>query len=138
MENKITKYETIHLNYINGNKKQMVEQMDDIDIPDFLEWLNEVTTDDKAMALIISYFHNISLKDKIMSDLEKLEVKLKNYRIKCLLTGKESPVPSNYDFTVNGQNGVIYNPTINALIRAIDDLSSENGPKLGHMKIKEY
>jgi len=52
----ITKYKTIHLNYINGNKKQMVEEMNNIDISDFLEWLNEETTDDRVMALIISYF----------------------------------------------------------------------------------
>ena len=60
-----------------------------------------------------------------MSDLEKLELKLKNFRIKCLLTGKENHQPSNYDFEVNGQNGVIYNPTIYALIKTIESLKGD-------------
>ncbi len=53
---RIERYKNIHLNYINGNKKIMVEEMNKIDISDFLEWLNEETTPDKAMALTISYF----------------------------------------------------------------------------------
>ena len=53
---RIERYKNIHLNYINGNKKIMVEEMNEIDISDFLEWLNEETTPDKAMALTISYF----------------------------------------------------------------------------------
>jgi len=56
MKNEIEKFETIHLNYINGNKKQMAEQMADIDISDFLEWLSENRSIDRALALIISYF----------------------------------------------------------------------------------
>jgi len=56
MKNEIEKFETIHLSYINGNKKQMVEQMADIDISDFLEWLSENRSIDRALALIISYF----------------------------------------------------------------------------------
>jgi len=56
MENEIEKFETIHLSYINGNKKQMVDQMANIDIPDFLEWLSENRSIDRALALIIAYF----------------------------------------------------------------------------------
>ena len=56
----IKKFETIHLSYINGQKKQMVEQMADIDIADFLEWfvgIDNVHGDaGTALALIISYF----------------------------------------------------------------------------------
>ena len=52
----IKKFETIHLSYINGQKKQMVEQMADIDISDFLEWLSDDRSVDRALALIISYF----------------------------------------------------------------------------------
>ena len=55
-ENKIEKFEEIHMSYINGQKKQMVEQMEDIEISDFLEWLQEDRTVVRALALIISYF----------------------------------------------------------------------------------
>ena len=50
------KYEEIWMSYINGQKKQMVEQMAHIDIADFLEWVSDKRSVDRALAIIISYF----------------------------------------------------------------------------------
>ena len=55
-DNKIKKYEEVWMSYINGQKKQMVEQMADIDIADFLEWVSDERSVDRALAIIIFYF----------------------------------------------------------------------------------
>jgi len=61
-----------------------------------------------------------------MSDLKKqLEEKLKKFRMECLLKGKEANQPSGLDYEVGWRSHEIYNPTINALLKAIQDLEEE-------------
>lgn len=55
-DNKIEKYEEIQISYINGNKEWVVEQLDTIDIADFLEYLKKQGDTEAALNLIISYF----------------------------------------------------------------------------------
>ena len=55
-DDKIEKYEEIQISYINGNKKWVVEQLDTIDIAEFLEYLKEQGDTEAALNLIISYF----------------------------------------------------------------------------------
>ena len=55
-DDKIEKYEEIQISYINGNKKWVVEQLDTIDIAEFLEHLKEQGDTEAALNLIISYF----------------------------------------------------------------------------------
>lgn len=61
-----------------------------------------------------------------MSDLKELKEKLKKFRIECLLKGKERHIPSGHDYEVGWRSHDVYNPTIYALLKAIEDMEEDS------------
>ena len=49
-------YEEIEISYVNGNKQHVVEQLETIDIPDFLNYLKEKGDIQLMLDIVISYF----------------------------------------------------------------------------------
>lgn len=50
-------YEVIYESYINGQRKQMVDQLDNsVEIALFLDWVKELYGESKALDISIIYF----------------------------------------------------------------------------------